>query len=318
MKKLFAVLTVLILGLSFVAAKPKSIEGEVFKNGKSFSVKAFLSLKIEYKKDGSKKVTLYDKDGKVDYYHRYDSFGNQTYYRDKIHKISTKIKYDSNGRILSKKDSDGIFTLFEYGAYRNLIKQSCTNSDGVEVSEKVFEYDSNGRKIFEKEKFSGSSESIIKYDGNGNEIYSKMTLPDNEIESWSNYDENGRITSSRLVTFDSFDNAKKEYFTEYTYEKIRGTITRRTGKNHFDGKLVEILDTDDEDGNVVYRKSSCSFPGSPSYEYAETWFEYDADGKGFFSKSTSDGKNFSYCFLEYKFYKDGRKKEICTYVARAE
>ena len=85
----------LILGLSFVAAKPKSIEGEVFKNGKSFSVKAFLSLKIEYKKDGSKKVTLYDKDGKVDYYHRYDSFGNQTYYRDKIHKISTKIKYDS-------------------------------------------------------------------------------------------------------------------------------------------------------------------------------------------------------------------------------
>lgn len=64
MKKLFAVLTVLILGLSFVAAKPKSIEGEVFKNGKSFSVKAFLSSKIEYKKDGSKKVTLYDKDGK--------------------------------------------------------------------------------------------------------------------------------------------------------------------------------------------------------------------------------------------------------------
>ena len=307
----------MISGLSFAAAKPKSIEGEVFDGGKSFSVKAYLSSKIEYKKDGSKKVTLYDKDGKVDYRHIYDSFGNQTYYRDKIHKISTKIKYDSDGRILSKKDSDGFFTLFEYGADGNLEKVRCLNSDGIEVSEKVFEYDSNGRKILEKEKFSGSSESIIKYDGNGNEIYSSQQLPGGTIESWSSYDESGRIASSRLVTFDSSENAKKEFFTEYTYEKI-GIITRRTGKNHFDGTLVEILDTDDENGNEVYRKSSCSLPGSPSNEYTETWFEYDADGKGSFSKSTSDGKEFTYTFAEYKFYKDGRKKEICTYVAESE
>lgn len=317
MKRLFAVLSILISGLSFAAAKPKSIEGEVFENGKSFSVKAFLSSKIKYKKDGSKKVILYDKDGKVDYCHIYDSFGNKIYYRDKIHKISTKIKYGKGGKLLSKKDSDGIFTLFEYGAYGNLIKQSCTNSDGSEVSEKIFEYDSDGRKILEKEKFSGSSESAVKYDGNGNKIYSRQHLQGGEIESWASYDENGRITSSRLVSFDSSENAKKEYFTEYTYEKI-GIITRRTAKNRFDGKLVEILDTDDEDGNVVYRKTSCSLPGSPSDEYAETWFEYDADGNGIFSKSTSDGKDFSYCFVEYKFYKDGRKKEICTYVSRAE
>lgn len=136
-----------------------------------------------------------------------------------------------------------------------------------------------------------------------------MTLPDNEIESWSNYDENGRIMSSRLVTFDSFDNAKKEYFTEYTYEKIRDTITRRTGKNHFDGKLVEILDTDDEDGNVVYRKSSCSFPGSPSYEYAETWFEYDADGKGFFQNRLLMGKTFHIVFRNINFTRTAEKKK---------
>lgn len=318
MKRLFAALFILISGLSFAAAKPKSVEREVFDGGKSFSVKAFLSSKIKYKKDGSKKIILYDKDGKVDYCHRYDSFGNQIYYRDKLHKISTKIKYDTDGKILNKKDSDGVFTIFEYGADGNLIKQSCTNSDGSEVSGKVFEYDSDGRKILEKEKFSGSSESITKYDGNENEIYSKMQLPGGTIESWSNYDENGRITSSRLVTFDSSDNVKKEYFTEYAYEKIGSIITRRTGKNHFDGTLVEILDTDDEDGNVVYRKSSCSLPGSPSDKYTETWFEYDADGKGAFSKSTSDGKKFTYSFAEYKFYKDGRKKEICTYVSRAE
>ncbi|MDY2844394.1 MAG: RHS repeat domain-containing protein [Treponema sp.] len=317
MKKLFAVLSILISGLSFVAAKPKSVEHEVFDGRKSFSVKAYLSSKIEYKKDGTQKITLYDKDGKVDYCHIYDSFGNQIYYRDKIHKISTKIKYDSDGRILSKKDSDGFFTLFEYGADGNLEKVRCLNSDGIEVSEKVFEYDSTGRKILEKEKFTGSSESIIKYGGNGNEIYSRQLLQGGEIESWSNYDENGRIAISRLVAFDSSENAKKEYFVEYTYEKI-GIITRRTGKNHFDGTLVEILDTDDENGNEVYRKSSCSLPGSPSNEYTETWFEYDADGKGSFSKSTSDGKNFSYWFAEYKFYKDGRKKEIRTYVAESE
>ena len=317
MKKLFAVLSILISGLSFAAAKPKSIEGEVFDDGKSFYVKAFLSSKVEYKKDGSKKVILYDKDGKVDYCYRYDSFRNQIYYRDKIHKISTKIKYDSNGKILSKKDSDGVFSVFEYGADGNLEKVRCLDSDGIEVSGKVFEYDSNGRKILEKEKFSGSSESIIKYDGNGNEIYSSQQLPGGIIESWSSYDESGRIASSRLVTFDSSENTKKEYFVEYAYEKIRN-ITRRTGKNHFDGTLVEILDTDDENGNEVYRKSSCSLPGSPSDEYSETWFEYDADGKGVFSKSTSDGKNFSYCFAEYKFYRDGRKKEVRTYVSREE
>ena len=151
-------LSILLSGLSFAAAKPKSIEREVFDGGKSFFVKAFLSSKIEYKKNGSKKVSLYDKDGKVDYCHIYDSFGNQIYYRDRIHKISTKIKYDSDGRVLSKKDSDGVFAVFEY----------------------------------------------------------------------------------------------------------------------------------------------------------------DADGKGAFSKSTSDGKNFSYWFAERKFYKDGREKEICTYVSRAE
>ena len=317
MKRLFAALFILISGLSFAAAKPKSVEREVFDGGKSFSVKAFLSSKIEYKKDGSKKIILYDKDGKVDYCHRYDSFGNQIYYRDKLHKISTKIKYDTDGKILNKKDSDGVFTVFEYGADGNLIKQSCTNSDGSEVSEKIFEYDSDGRKILEKEKFSGSSESVVKYDGNGNEIYSRQHLQGGEIESWASYDENGRITSSRLVSFDSSENAKKEYFTEYTYEKI-GIITRRTGKNHFDGTLVEILDTDDETGNEVYRKSSCSLPGSPSNEYTETWFEYDADGNGVFSKSTSDGKKFSYWFAEYKFYRDGSKKEICTYVAESE
>lgn len=317
MKKLFAVLSILISWLSFAAAKPKSVEREVFDGGKSFSVKAFLSSKVEYRKNGSKKVTLYDKDGKIDYCHIYDSFGNQIYYRDKIHKISTKIKYDSNGKILSKKDSDGVFAVFEYGADRKLFKERCLNSDGIEVSEKVFEYDSNGRKILEKEKFSGSSENVIKYDGNGNEIYSRQLLQGGEIESWSNYDENGRIASSRLVTFDSVENTRKEFFTECTYEKI-GSITRRTGKNHFDGTLAEILDTD-ENGNEIYRKSSCSLPGgSPSDEYAETWTEYNADGNGSFSKSTSDGKNFSYCFAEYKFYKDGRKKEICTYVARAE
>lgn len=317
MKKLFAALTILLSGLFLALAKPKSIDGEVFENGKSFSVKAFLSSKIKYKKDGSKKITLYGKDGKIDYCHIYDSFGNQIYYRDKIHKISTKIEYDSSGRILSKKDSDGIFTLFEYGAYGNLIKQICTNSDGVKVSEKIFEYDSDGRKILEKEKFTGSSESTTKYDSNGNEIFGKQQLQGGEIESWASYDENGRITSSRLVYFDSSENTKKEYFTEYAYEKI-GNITRRTAKNHFDGTLVEILDTDDENGNEIYRKSSCNLPGSPSDKYTETWFEYDADGKGSFSKSTSDGKEFSYCFAEYKFYKDGRKKEICTYLAESE
>ena len=316
MKKLFAVLSILVLGLSLAAAKPKSVEREVFDGGKSFSVKAFLSSKIEYKKDGSKKITLYGKDGKVDNCYCYDSFGNQIYYSDKIHKISTKIKYDSDGKILSKKDSDGVFTLFEYGADGKLEKERCLNSDGIEFSEKVFEYDSNGRKILEKEKFAGSSESIIKYDGNGNEIYSKMQLQGGEIESWSNYDEIGRITSSCLVAFDSFENAQKEYFTEYTYEKI-GSITRRTGKNHFDGTLAEILDTD-ANGNEIYRKSSCSLPGSPSNEYTETWFEYDADGNGVFSKSTSDGKNFSYWFAEYKFYKDSSKKEVRTYVSREE
>ena len=318
MKKLFAVLTVLLSGLSFAAAKPKSIEGEVFDGRKSFSVTAFLSSKIEYKKDGSKKITLYDKDGKVDYCHRYDSFGNQIYYRDKLHKISTKIKYGKDGRILSKKDSDGIFTVFEYGVDGNLAKVRCTDSDGVEVSEKIFEYDSDGRKILEKEKFTGSSESTTKYDSNGNEIYSSQQIPDGTIESWASYDENGRIASSRVVSFDGSENAKKEYFTEYTYEKIGSIITRRTAKNHFDGTLVEILDTDDENGNEVYRKISCSLPGSPSNEYTETWFEYDADGKGSFSKSTSDGKEFSYCFAEYKFYKGGRKKEICTYLAESE
>ena len=317
MKKFFAVLSILFSGLSFAAAKPKSIEREVFDGGKSFSVKAFLSSEIEYKKDGSKKVTLYDKDGKVDYCHIYDSFGNQIYYRDKIHKISTKIKYGKDGRILSKKDSDGVFAVFEYGADGNLIKEIYTKSDGIELSEKFFEYYSNGRKILEKNKYAGSSESIIKYDGNGNEIYSKMQFPDNEIESWASYDENGRIANSRIVTFDSVDNAKEEFFVEYTYEKI-GSITRRTGKNHFDGKLVEILDTDDEDGKEIYRKSSCSLPGSPSDEYTETWTEYDADGKCAFSKSTSDGKKFSYWFAERKFYKDGREKEICTYVSGAE
>lgn len=316
MKKLFAVLSILISGFSFAAAKPKSVEREVFDGGKSFSVKAFLSSKIEYKKDGSKKITLYDKDGKVDYCYRYDSFGNQTYYRDKIHKISTKIKYDSNGKIFSKKDSDGVFIVFEYGADGNLEKVRCLNSDGIEVSGKVFEYDSNGRKILEKEKFAGSSESIIKYNGNENEIYSSQQLPGGTIESWASYDESGRIASSRLITFDSFENAKKEYFVEYAYEKI-GSITRRTAKNHFDGTLVEILDTD-ENGNEVYRKSSCRMPGSPSDEYAETWFEYDADGNGVFSKSASDGKNFSYWFAEYKFYKDGRKKEVRTYVSESE
>ncbi len=316
MKKLFAVLFILISGLSFAAAKPESVEREVFDGGKSFSVKAFLSSKIEYKKDGSKKVTLYDKDRKVDYCYRYDFFGNQTYYRDKIHKISTKIKYGKDGKILSKKDSDGVFTVFEYGADGNLVKEKCLNSDGIEASEKVFEYDLNGRKILEKEKFAGSSENIIKYDSNGNEIYSRQLLQSGEIESWSNYDEIGRIASSRLVTFDSFENTKKEYFTEYTYEKI-GSITRRTGKNHFGGTLAEILDTD-EKGNEIYRKSSRSLPESPSDEYAETWFEYDADGNGVFSKTTSGGKNFSYLFAEYKFYKDGRKKEVRTYVAESE
>ncbi len=316
MKKLFAVLSILISGLSLAAAKPKSVEREVFDGEKSFSVKSFLSSKIEYKKDGSKKVTLYDKDGKVDYCHIYDSFGNQTYYRDKIHKISTKIKHDSDGKILSKKDSDGVFIVFEYGTDGNLVKERCLDSDGIEVSDKVVEYDSNGRKILEKEKFADSSENIIKYGGNGNEIYSRQQLQDNEIESWAGYDENGRITSSRLVAFDSLENAKKEYFVEYTYEKI-GSITRRTGKNHFDGTLLEILDTY-ENGNEIYRKLSRSLPGSPSDEYTETWTEYDEDGNGVFSKSTSDGKNFSYWFAEYKFYKDGRKKEICTYVAESE
>lgn len=318
MKKLFAVLSILLSGLSSAAAKPKSIEREVFDGGKLFFVKAFLSSKIEYRKNGSKKVTLYDKDGKIDYCHIYDSFGNQIYYCDKIHKISTKIKYDSDGRILSKENTDGFFTLFEYGADGNLVKERCLNSDGIEVSEKIFEYDSNGRKILEKNKYAGSSESIIKYDGNGNEIYSKMQLSDNEIESWASYDENGRITSSRIVTFDSVDNAKNEIFTDYSYEKITSIITRRTGKNHFDGKIVEILDTDDENGKEIYRKSSCSLPESPSDEYTETWTEYDADGKGAFSKSTSDGKNFSYWFSERKFYKDGREKEIFTYVSGAE
>lgn len=317
MKRLFAALFILISGLSFAEAKPKSIEGEVFDGGKSFSVKAFLSSKIEYKKDGTQKITLYDKNGKVDHCYIYDSFGNQICYRDKIHKISTKIKYDTDGKILNKKDSDGVFTVFEYGADGNLAKVRCTDSDGIEVSGKVFEYDSNGRKILEKEKFSGSSENIIKYDGNENEIYSSQQLPGGTIESWSSYDESGRIASSRLVTFDSSENTKKEYFTEYAYEKI-GNITRRTGKNHFDGTLVEILDTDDENGNEVYRKSSCSLPGSPSNEYTETWFEYDANGNGVFSKSTSDGKNFSYWFAEYKFYKGGSKKEVRTYVAESE
>lgn len=316
MKRLFAALFILISGLSFAAAKPKSVERKVFDGGKSFSVKAFLSSKIEYKKDDTQKITLYDKNGKVDHCYIYDSFGNQTYYCDKIHKVSTKIKYDTDGKILNKKDSAGVFTVFEYGADGNLAKVRCTDSDGIEVSGKVFEYDSNGRKILEKEKFSGSSESIIKYDGNENEIYSSQQLPGGTIESWSSYDESGRIASSRLVTFDSSENTKKEYFTEYAYEKI-GNIARRTEINHFDGTLVEILDTD-ENGNEVYRKSSRSLPGSPSNEYTETWFEYDADGKGSFSKSTSDGKEFTYTFAEYKFYRDGSKKEVRTYVSRTE
>ena len=69
---------------------------------------------------------------------------------------------------------------------------------------------------------------------------------------------------------------------------------------------------------MIYRKTSCSLPGSPSDEYVETWFEYDADGKGSFSKSTSDGKEFTYTFAEYKFYRDGSKKEVRTYVSRTE
>ena len=109
-----------------------------------------MEKKVTYKIENGKKVKV-------------ETFANGNVY-----------KYDTNGRLLHYKHSDGYEKRYEYDANGNMVHYK--DSDGYE---KWKEYDSNGNEIHYKD--NDGYEKWCKYDSNGNMIHYK----DNEgFEQW--------------------------------------------------------------------------------------------------------------------------------------
>lgn len=164
------------------------------------------------------------------------------------------------------------------------------------IDEKIFEYDSNGHIVHEKD--SEGFEKWYEYDEKGNEIHLKES---DGFEVWHEYDENGNkihtydnwfgdefwyeYDENNKIIYRKFQNQynEKEYWYEYLVNGNKiAKKEKRYERQYKRGKKVnewiEFLSEYDSNGNKKHSKSS---------DGNEEWYEYDEKGSLIYHKYIS-------------------------------
>lgn len=190
----------------------------------SYTKRSDGTTKYSYEGGEGHGYEIYNKDGKVIEYEKFDGLvteGGAFEYDDKGNvieasnasagghyidssKTSYTYKYDSNGNVTYKKgigrsdydsgfdpESHGTYTnetWFEYDSNNNLLHEKYKYSNG-NTSEKWYEYDSNNNLIHKKSKNNDgdTSEEWYEYDSNNNLIHKKSKSNDYIYEDWYMY-----------------------------------------------------------------------------------------------------------------------------------
>ena len=167
------------------------------------ALEAQLGTDLRYEKVDTSKSS----NGYGEKWYEYDSYGRKIHYKDS-NGNEEWTEYGSNGREIHSKDSNGDEEWYEYDSNGNEIHEK--RSDGYE---EWHEYDSNGNEIHSKD--SNGYEGWTEYDSNGHKIHFKDSNGDDEWYEYENvtdsdygydmfvYDSNGRLTFSGY-TLDSW------------------------------------------------------------------------------------------------------------------
>lgn len=159
------------------------------------------------------------------------------------------------------------------------------------IDEKIFEYDSNGHIVHEKD--SEGFEKWYEYDEKGNEIHLKES---DGFEVWHEYDENG----NKIHTYDNWFG--DEFWYEYDkngkqiYEKHSNGFEKNFIYDEF-GHDVTFIDKIEynQKGRVIYRKLIWG---------DEFWYEYDENNKIIYRKFQNQYNEKEYW---YEYLVNGNK-----------
>ena len=248
-------------------------------NGKK--VNRYFKLYTYNNRDNSKTIeTIYDGKTTIEEEYKYDSSGNETYYKLIASETNTYqwwyYYYDDAGNRI-KSESYDIYDSstplyiqhMEYDEHNQLIR-SYYVEDGKVTRETVYEYsyDESGNLIEER---TGNSVTVMTYDEEGR-VLSKVSYYKDEKnnETYYEYDEQGYvIAETRIERYSE----EMTYTFAVTYNEDHTEATIEQFKNGEPNGITE--ETYNAAGQVL---RSTAHDANGSWKHSQTW-EYDAEGK---------------------------------------
>ena len=259
----------------------------------------YMSKYIEYRDDGSKRVTLYDEHGNITSSTDYDKEGKE---QQTI--IYTFVRDDSGNLLSRKKHVNGkLVEEYEYSYYAN---------DQTETYiSKTTEYNEDSTKTVSTFDENYNTLSIEEYDENG-ELTSKSTYE-------YVYDKSGEVVLKKY-----FEDSELCEETEYAYVSGNSGRTYEYKTTRYYGDSTKSVCIYDKNGNLLSEEEydqNGLLVSSRTYEHV-----YDNNGNLLFQKQyengkltetseyayKTDGSGYTYCFKRTS-YGEGLSKQITTY-----
>ena len=249
MKKVFRLLTTLIIPISLIVVMPLMRVGA---NDVGYPVKGYVCTYYE-NSYGNWIKYAYDSDGNLTYKEQsdgywvkftYDSNGNPTY-EEQSDGDWTKYTYDSNGQLTYSEQSNGYCVKYTYDSNGNLTDETSNESYWVKYT-----YGSNGK--LQKKKYSFGSYEKYTYNSNGD--LTRLTT-NNGSETYK-YDSNGNLISKSI--YDGLGVFSNVY--TYRYDSDGRLISADTS-------IGSTKYTYDSNGNRIHEETDYS--SWENYTYAK-------------------------------------------------